>query len=98
LGNFVSNQREKERLLGAMMLVTFTKEGEELSISNSGLIPVVCHYEQNLTNVKVYPLYSYTEELLEKHFWRLRDEDFIFSFFYSALNKLGTKIIMHNPF
>jgi poly-gamma-glutamate synthesis protein (capsule biosynthesis protein) len=57
LGNFVSNQREKERILGALMLVTFTKEGEELSISDSGLIPVICHFEIGYVNTKVYPLY-----------------------------------------
>ena len=98
LGNFVSNQRQKERILGALMLVTFSKEGDELSISNSGIIPVVCHFEQSFYNTKVYPLYSYNEELLEKHLCRLRDENFTFSFFYSVLNKLETKVIMHNPF
>ena len=103
LGNFVSHQREKERIIGAMILVTFTKEGSglnpgELYISNSGLIPMVCHFEQNFTNTKAYPLYLYNEELLEKHFCRRRDEDLTFSFFYSVLNKLETKMIMHNPF
>jgi poly-gamma-glutamate synthesis protein (capsule biosynthesis protein) len=33
LGNFVSNQREKDRILGAFMLVTFVKEEAELNSS-----------------------------------------------------------------
>jgi poly-gamma-glutamate synthesis protein (capsule biosynthesis protein) len=98
LGNFVSNQREKERILGAMMLVTFTKEEEELSISDSGLIPVICHFEQYYANTKVYPLYSYSEELLRKHLIRLMDRETDYAFFYSVISNLGTKIIMSDPF
>jgi poly-gamma-glutamate synthesis protein (capsule biosynthesis protein) len=103
LGNFVSNQREKERIIGAMMLVTFTKEESELnpavlSISNSGLIPVICHFEQYYANTKVYPLYSYTEELLEKHILRREDKGMDFGFFNSVIFNLDTKLIMYNPF
>jgi poly-gamma-glutamate synthesis protein (capsule biosynthesis protein) len=98
LGNFVSNQREKERILGAMMLVTFLKQGDELSISDSGLLPVVCHFERNFTNTKVYPLYSYTEELLEKHLLHQRDKGMDYGFFNSVLFNLNAKLIMHNPF
>jgi len=100
LGNFVSNQREKERILGALMLVTFTKKSKtgELSISDSGLIPVVCHFERNFTNTKVYPLYSYNDELLEKHLLRRENKSMDFDFFNSVINNLGTKLIMHYPF
>ena len=103
LGNFVSNQREKERILGAMISVTFTKEISaentgELYISNSGLIPVVCHFEKNYTNTRVYPLYSYSEELLQNHILVNFDSELTINFFYSVLNRLGTKMIMHNPF
>jgi poly-gamma-glutamate synthesis protein (capsule biosynthesis protein) len=103
LGNFVSNQREKERVLGGIMLVTFTKEGSglfpgELYISNSGIIPVVCHFEQGFTNTKLYPLYSYTQDLLEKHLLRRLDNSMDFNFFYSTLSNLEIKMIMYNPF
>ena len=107
LGNFVSNQREKERILGALMLVTFNKQGlqssmelsvSDLFISNSGLIPIVCHYENGFTNTKVYPLYSYTQELLDKHLLHIWDSTMDFDFFKTVLNNLGTKIIMHNQF
>jgi len=103
LGNFVSNQREKERILGALMLVTFTKEGSgfmpgELNISNSGMIPVICHFEINYKNTKVYPLYSYTQELLDKHLLFQLDKTMDMNYFYSVLTKLNTKMIMHYPF
>ena len=103
LGNFVSNQIGKERMLGAVMLATFTKENTgllpgELYISNSGLIPIICHFEDNFTNTKVYPLYRYTEELLEKHMMRKSDEEMDFGYFNSVIYNLGTKIIMYNPF
>jgi len=102
LGNFVSHQRGGERILGAMMAVTFSKEepglpSEKLSISNSGLIPVVCHYESGFTNTKIYPLYAYTQELLEKHYLRRADSGMDFDSFKTALNSLGTKMIMHDP-
>ncbi len=103
LGNFVSNQREKERILGALMLVTFTKEGlvllpYELSISNYAMIPVICHFESNYKNIKVYPLYSYTQELLDKHFLLQFDKTMDMNYFYSVLTRLETKMIMHDPF
>jgi len=103
LGNFVSNQREKERVLGALMFVTFTKEGplylpRELSISDYAMIPVICHFESNYKNTKVYPLYSYTQELLDKHLLVQLDKTMDMNFFYSVLTRLGTKMIMHDPF
>jgi hypothetical protein len=86
-----------------MMLVTFTKEGSglnsgELYISNSGLIPIVCHFELGFTNTRLYPLYSYTQELLEKHLLHRLDNSMDFDFFYSMITDLGTKVIMYNPF
>jgi poly-gamma-glutamate synthesis protein (capsule biosynthesis protein) len=103
LGNFVAHQKEKERILGAFMLVIFVKEssasGEyNLYIANSGLIPTVCHFDAGFSNTKVYPLYLYSEELLEKHFVHTVDKLATMDFFHSVLNGLGAEIIMQNPF
>ncbi|MDR0302421.1 MAG: CapA family protein [Treponema sp.] len=103
LGNFVSNQDKKERILGGMMVVTFTKqesalETAELSISDSGIIPVVCHFDSGYINTKVYPLYSYSEELLEKHALKGKESGLTIDFFHSILNQLETKIITSDPF
>ncbi|MCL2208947.1 MAG: CapA family protein [Treponema sp.] len=98
IGNFASHQREKERVLGGIMLATFIREGEDLFISNSGLIPVICHFEPGYVNTKVYPIFNYNEELLGKHLLRFLDSDMDFDFFHSVLRRLETKIIMYNPF
>ena len=98
LGNFVSHQRDKERILGGIMLVTFAKEGDKRGIAKSGLIPVICHFEPGYKNTKVYPFYEYTEELLKKHLLKLWDNEMNFDFFHSVLRRLDTKIIMYNPF
>jgi len=101
LGNFVSNQREKERIIGGMMAVTFTKkeqglETKELSISDYGMIPVICHFDRGYKNTKVYPLYSYSEDLLKNH--ALKNKDLTLDFFNSVLSKMETKIYTDNPF
>jgi poly-gamma-glutamate synthesis protein (capsule biosynthesis protein) len=98
LGNFVSHQRQKERILGALLCVTFVKENDELSIVDSGLIPVVCHYDQNFSNTKVYPLYSYNEELLNKHRARISDKNLTMEFIHSVMNGLKTKVYTQDPF
>jgi poly-gamma-glutamate synthesis protein (capsule biosynthesis protein) len=98
LGNFVSNQREKERILGAMIALTFIKEGEHLYISDSGLIPVVCHFERGYTNTTVYPFYKYSEDMLKRHVLVNFDRELSFGNFNYILNRMETKIIMRNPF
>lgn len=103
IGNFVSNQRNKERLLGAIMLVTFTKETldgniTELSIADSGLIPVICHFERDFSGTRAYPLYSYTDELLEKHRQRFSDKEMTLEYFNNVMDGLGTKIYSDDPF
>jgi len=101
LGNFVSNQREKERIIGGMMVVTFTKKeqgtgSKELSVSDFGMIPVICHFDKGFINTKVYPLYSYSEDLLKNH--ALKNKDLTIESFYTILKRMETKIYMNNPF
>ena len=98
LGNFVSNQLAKERVLGGIIFAAFTKEGDQLSITNSGLIPVICHFEAGHVNTKVYPLNKYTEELRKKHLVSYMDSQMSINYFHTILRKLGTKIIMYDPF
>jgi len=98
LGNFVSHQIEKERILGAMIALTFVKEDDRLYISDSGLIPVVCHFERGYTNTAVYPFYKYSEELLRKHVLVNMGRELSYSNFNYILNRMDTRIIMRNPF
>ncbi|MCL2067119.1 MAG: CapA family protein [Treponema sp.] len=98
LGNFVSHQRRKERILGALLHVTFVKEGDELSIIGPTLVPVICHFDRNLSNTRVYPLYSYSEELLKNHWCAISDNALNFGFIHSVLNKLQVNILTQDPF
>jgi len=108
LGNFCSHQREKERLIGGMISLTFSKQEKkpendeekeyELSITGFGMIPVVTHYDRSYKNTKVYPLYSYTAELLETHGYKRSDPAFTMDFLYTVPERLQTEIILKNPF
>ena len=136
LGNFVSHQNERERLIGGMAVLTINKKeiipapddkerkpeksadenemtaaGEkndeevfkakkpfEISITDFGIMPLVTHYDRDLKNTKVYPLYLYTKELVESHAIRRRDSNLTMEFFHSVSERLKTVIIMRNPF
>jgi len=98
IGNFVSNQREKDRVLGGMMVVTFIKDGDSHSLYNQGMIPVITHFEAGYTNTKVHPYFSYTEDLLKKHLLYHSDSNMNFEYFRGVLDRLNTPIIMYNPF
>jgi poly-gamma-glutamate synthesis protein (capsule biosynthesis protein) len=99
LGNFVSHQRERERIIGGMLSLTFEKQlTGELSITNYGIIPVITHYERNQKNTKIYPLYSYTEELLNAHALKNLGSGLSFDFFKTVTDRLNTQVFKSNPF
>ncbi|MCL2265364.1 MAG: CapA family protein [Treponema sp.] len=98
LGNFASHQRERDRIIGGMMVITFSKNGEDRLISDSGMIPVVTHFDRSFRNTKIYPLYSYTKELMDNHALRNQGSGLSMEFFKSTTDRLNTKIIMNNPF
>jgi len=105
LGNFASHQRERERVIGGMLVVMFEKEikshikpqdgepAEELSL-NAQLLPVITHYDRSFKNTKIYPLYAYTDELAAVHGLR----NVSMEFFKGVLNRLNIDIITQNPF
>ena len=65
-------------------------------ITEAGVIPLVNHHEKNYSNMKIYPLYAYSEELMEKH---LRTKDITLDYFKNlASGVLGEKVINLNPF
>jgi poly-gamma-glutamate synthesis protein (capsule biosynthesis protein) len=102
LGNFASNQRGRERIVGAMTALTFIKDetGETpaLSISDSGVIPVVCHFDRSYRNTTIYPLYAYSQDLLDNHALKNFDRDVSMNFFYQVMERMNTQIFMRNPF
>jgi len=99
LGNFVSHQRERERIIGALLALTFVKQFTgELSIINYGIIPVITHYDRAFSNTKIYPLYSYTDELLNKHGLKDSGDGLSFAFFNGVTDRLNAHIFKSAPF
>ncbi len=69
LGNFISAQNRGPRMLGGILnfeMVRNNKSGE-ITIENVTFEGTVTHYGSGYTNIRVYPLEDYTEELASKH-------------------------------
>lgn len=63
LGNYVSYQKEAPRMLGGMANITLIKEDNKVYIKDSGIIPIVTHYEnRDNYHYGVYKLENYTLE------------------------------------
>lgn len=72
LGNFISTQDEKDRLVGLLLSVTFRKTTEiDGSVSTEVVLPefypVVTHYDSGRSNCRVYLLNQYTDALATQH-------------------------------
>ena len=106
LGNLISAQTQKPALLGALAYVRIKKppaaeEGEEpvIVFEEAGAIPLVSHYEKNFTGFMIYPLYAYTEELLEKHWINQGKKELIMEYLKDLSAKyLRDKEMPGNPF
>lgn len=70
LGNYVSTQKNGQSMLEGMAWITFhvTENGISLSLEDTGIIPLVCHYTSGPVRIKnIYLLEDYTEELASSH-------------------------------
>lgn len=69
LGNFISSQSVGNNLIGGILEfnVTMTEESEYAVISDVKLTPIVTHYDQDYTNLRLYKLSDYTPELASVH-------------------------------
>lgn len=70
LGNYVSTQKNGQSMLGAMAWITFhvTENDISLSLEDTGIIPLVCHYTSGPVRIKnIYLLEDYTKELATNH-------------------------------
>jgi poly-gamma-glutamate synthesis protein (capsule biosynthesis protein) len=91
LGNFVSAQLTRPTLptlLGGLMYLKIKKTEGKISIEETGIIPVVTHFEQNYRNFSVYPLYEYTEELAGKHNRKSTETELSLPYFSAILEKI----------
>jgi len=110
LGNFASQQRERERIFGVIAFINIKKiipaqedsggnTQPELSITDYGIMPVITHYDRNFANTKIYPLSSYSREMLINHGYLIHDDNSLtMEFFYNVLERLNTPVIMENPY
>jgi poly-gamma-glutamate synthesis protein (capsule biosynthesis protein) len=98
LGNFMSGQIRNETLLGGLGYVKLSKEEGNIRVADTGIIPVVTHYEQGFSGFRVYPLYQYTGDLIKKHRSYHEKTGLNIHYINSVLNKLNAKLIMYNPF
>ncbi len=68
LGNFISGQTDNFNMVGGMALFDIVKENGVTTIENPKLTPLITQYETgHLNNVRVYPYYLYTDELIADH-------------------------------
>lgn len=65
LGNFISCQNEKERILGGMADITIQKKRNKIEFLSYNMIPLVTHQSNGFYTT--YLLENYTEELAQKH-------------------------------
>ena len=69
LGNLISSPTSVDEALGGILTFTVSKNSQtgETALSNENIEGVVTHFGVNKTNIRLYPLSSYTKELCEMH-------------------------------
>ncbi len=98
LGNFISAQDKPATLMGGLAYIRLKKTESGTAIEQAGIIPVVTHFAPDVTGFKVYPLHSYTEELLSKHWLRWARKDVNLKYFNLLADTLFSgEPIQYNP-
>ena len=97
LGNFLSSHANttKEALLGGIMYVRISKDAEEVSIEEIGLIPIITHFDAARLNFGIYPLHEYTGELAARHWRRRNDPEMTPEFFMNAAREMFASTLIH---
>jgi poly-gamma-glutamate synthesis protein (capsule biosynthesis protein) len=101
LGNFLAAQKtmRPRTILGGLLYLKIKKEASRIDVEETGIIPVLTHYERDYTGARVYPLYDYTEALAEKHGAGASVPDLSpDSFKVMAERVLGDDLLDHDPF
>ena len=93
LGNFISAQNRGPRMLGGMLNFEVVKNNAsgEITLENVKFSGVVTHYGYNFSNVRIYPLSDYNEELASKHGVLSKTSDFSLQYLYDILNEVIDK-------
>ncbi|MBQ2842536.1 MAG: CapA family protein [Clostridia bacterium] len=93
LGNFISAQNRGPRMLGGMLNFEIVKNNTTggIAIENVKFSGVVTHYGYGCSNIRVYPLADYTEELASKHGVLSKTSDFSLQYLYDIINEVIDK-------
>lgn len=93
LGNFISAQNRGPRMLGGMLNFEVVKNNTsgEITLENVKFSGVVTHYGYNYSNIRIYPLSDYTEELASKHGVISKTSGFSLQYLYDILNDVIDK-------
>ena len=93
LGNFISAQNRGPRMLGGMLNFEIVKNNStgEIALENVKFSGVVTHYGYGYSNIRVYALENYTEELASKHGVLSKTSDFSLQYLYDILNDVIDK-------
>lgn len=93
LGNFISAQNRGPRMLGGMLNFEVVKNNAsgEITLENVKFSGIVTHYGYNFSNVRIYPLSDYNEELASKHGVLSKTSDFSLQYLYDILNEVIDK-------
>ena len=93
LGNFISAQNRGARMLGGMLNFEIVKNNTtgRIEFENVKFSGVVTHYGYGCSNIRVYPLENYTEELASKHGVISKTSDFSLQYLYDILNEVIDK-------
>ncbi|MBQ2903283.1 MAG: CapA family protein [Clostridia bacterium] len=93
LGNFISAQNRGPRMLGGMLNFEIVKNNTtgRIEIENVKFSGVVTHYGHGCSNIRVYPLADYTEELASKHGVISKTSDFSLQYLHDIVNEVIDK-------
>lgn len=93
LGNFISAQNRGPRMLGGMLNFDIVKNNNtgNVAIENVVFSGVVTHYGYNASNIRIYPLADYTEELASKHGVKSKTPAFSLQYLNDIVNEVIDK-------
>lgn len=93
LGNFVSAQEKPEYVLGGLLTFDIVKNPDpyRVTLENIEIKGVVTHYGMNQSNIRVYLLDDYTDELASKHGLKETYSDFSVKYLKKLLSQVVDK-------
>ncbi len=87
LGNFISAQNRAPRMLGGMLNFNIVKNNStgKINVEDVRFSGTVTHYGSGCSNIRVYPLSEYTDDLAQSHGVKNKDSDFSLTYLKELL-------------